>query len=106
MKKLLYTISMMVLAAGLFSSCEEWQPLADPSIPEYETAATLTPNITIQDLKALYKSGPVHIEKDYVIGGQVISSDAAGNVYRSLYLQDETGGIEVKLGLTGLYNDY
>ena len=36
----------------------------------------------------------------------MISEDRSGNVYKSLYIQDETGGIELKLGKNGLYNDY
>ncbi len=51
-------------------------------------------------------TGRVEITEDYVIKGKVISSDAQGNVYRTLYLQDETGAIEVKVGKTGLYNEY
>ena len=41
-----------------------------------------------------------------VLEGKVISSDRTGNVYRSLYIEDETAGLEVKIGKTGLYNDY
>lgn len=108
MKKILYLLTAL-LALLAFQSCEEWEPVfGNQGDPEDETLVTLTPNITIADLKALYtKDGyPVHLEEDYIIGGQVISSDASGNVYRTLYIQDETGGIEVKIGLTGLYNDY
>ncbi len=39
------------------------------------------------------------------IKGKVISNDEEGNVYKTLYLSDETGGIEIKLG-TGLYLKY
>ena len=66
----------------------------------------MTPNTTIAQLKALYKSGPVKIEKDIVIGGQVVSEDRSGNVYKSIYIQDATGGIELKIGKNALYNDY
>lgn len=43
--------------------------------------------------------------KDYYIKGKIQSSDEEGNIYKSLYLVDETGAIEVKLS-TGLYIDY
>lgn len=46
------------------------------------------------------------IEKDIVIGGQVVSEDRSGNVYKSIYIQDATGGIELKIGKNALYNDY
>lgn len=35
--------------------------------------------------------------KDVYIKGKVISDDNEGNVYKSLYIQDETSGIELKL---------
>lgn len=55
--------------------------------------------MTIQELKALYQSKPVRVVPDAVIVGQVISDDREGNIYKSIYLQDETGGIEFKAGL-------
>ena len=109
MKKTIYSLSILLALCFGLPSCEEWEPvLGNQGEPDEPAAVTLTPNTTIKDLKALYtKSGnPVHIESDLIIGGQVISSDASGNVYRSLYIQDATGGIEIKIGRTGLYNDY
>lgn len=35
--------------------------------------------------------------KDLYIKGKVISDDTEGNVYKTLYIQDETSGIEIKL---------
>jgi hypothetical protein len=43
---------------------------------------------------------------DVYIKGKVISNDEQGNVYKSLYIQDETAGIEIKIGKNGLYNEY
>ena len=64
---------------------------------------------TISDLKDMYvKNGskPVTIQKSCVIKGQVTTSDQVGNLYKSLYIQDNTAGIEVKIGKNGLYNEY
>lgn len=36
-------------------------------------------------------------EEDYYIRGKVISNDEQGNIYKSLYLLDSTGAIEVRL---------
>lgn len=57
--------------------------------------------ITIKSLKemcagvglAQYKE----ITEDYIIKGKVISSDQAGNVYKSVYIDDGTAAIELKL---------
>lgn len=108
MKKSLHSIAIVLLA--VLASCEEWDPVltgnrADPGLYEQ---VSMTPNTTIAQLKALYKKSgsPVKIEDDLLIGGQVISEDRSGNLYRSLYIQDATGAIELKLGKSSLYNDY
>ena len=98
-------------AAVLLSSCEEWDPVVNVKYDDVyvDEGVTMTPNTTIAELKALYTTAgqPVKLEDDdMVIGGQVISEDRAGNIYRSLYIQDESGAIELKLGKTSLYNDY
>ena len=104
MKKIfvwLFAVMMVAVSCDIYPTTNETQP-TDPfdSVPEVNT--------TIAQLKALYtKPGtPVLITEDLVIGGQVISSDAAGNIYRSFYIQDETGAIEIKIGKSSLYNDY
>lgn len=105
MKRILNTIATLLLLAA--ASCQEWEPVwGNQGTPGEPQAQTLAANTTIADLKALYEGTPYHIEKDIVIGGQVISSDASGNIYRSLFIQDETGGIELKIGNSSLYNDY
>ncbi len=66
-------------------------------------------NTTIAQLKQLYVDNgnkAVEITTHVVIGGQVISSDRSGNIYRDLYIQDETGAICVKIGKSSLYSDY
>lgn len=98
----------LIAALLTFASCEEWDQVFTLDYGEADVyePVTMNPNTTIADLKAMYKSAPVKIDKDIVIGGQVISEDRSGNIYKSLYIQDATGGIELKLGKNALYNDY
>lgn len=108
MKKLLFVFAA---AAVLLSSCEEWDPVVNLEYDDVyvDEGVTMTPNTTIAQLKALYKTvgEPVKLEDDdMIIGGQVISEDRSGNIYKSIFIQDETGAIEIKLGKNGLYNDY
>ena len=42
----------------------------------------------------------------YVIKGRVISSDASGNIYKSMYIQDATGAITLSINQASLYNFY
>lgn len=104
-------IIILISALFLTVSCEEFQPVFTLKYEEpedYETV-TMEPTHTIMALKALYTengSKPLKIEDDIIIKGQVCSSDQSGNIYKSFYIQDETGGIEIKIGKSGLYNDY
>ena len=109
MNKIFNIIGAAFASLALLASCDEWEPVFTGNYGEadiYEPV-TMTPNTTILELKKMYTEGtPLTIEKDIIIGGQVISEDKSGNIYKSLYIQDATAGIELKLGKNGLYNDY
>ena len=104
----------ILAAATLFAACEEFQPVftgqyAEPQ-PEQlysdDDFGTLT---SIADVKKMYTDNgnkPYDITKNCVIKGQIVTSDETGNVYKSFYIQDATGGIEIKIGKNALYNDY
>ena len=66
----------------------------------------ITPISAVKQMYIDNNSKPYDIIDDCVIKGQIISSDKEGNVYKSFYIQDETAGIEIKMGKNGLYNDY
>ena len=110
--KRIYTI--IIAAAALFTGCEEFQPVftgkyPDPQEQYIYTDADFGKFTSIADVKAMYAangSKPYTVEKNCVIKGQVTTSDQVGNLYKSLYIQDETAGIEVKIGKNGLYNEY
>ncbi len=109
MKKYLIYIVSLILA---FVSCKEWEPVfnqaGDKPIKGFSTIKKLEATHTISELVAMYKEHgkPFTINSNVIIKGAVVSSDKSGNFYKSLFLQDETGGIEVKIGRNGLYNDY
>jgi len=107
MKKI-YAAFAILSALFLFSSCDEWDPVLNKkySEPEESTDSHPMATTTIKALKDMYSGTPLKIDADIVIAGQVISSDKSGNFYRTMYIQDETGAIEVKVGLSGLYNEY
>ena len=118
MKKLFIALSVALVA---LSSCkslkEDWDPVftfganepaaaklyAESDLKDLGFPGTFT---TIRDLKSMYKPGGVVIRSNVWIKGQVISSDVNGNVYRELYIQDETGGIDVKIGKSSLYSEF
>lgn len=62
--------------------------------------------VSIAFLKTLYKGAPVRIADEYRITGAVVSSDAHGNFYKTLVLDDGTAGIEVKLDMEDIFKTF
>jgi hypothetical protein len=69
---------------------------------------TIPTNATIRQIKALHVTpgGFDKITDSLVIGGQVVMDDRSGNYYKTLVIQDSTGGIEVKFNDGFLYNQF
>ena len=104
-----WAAAAMLSSALILSSCEEFTPVFTGKYPEPEqwSPVEMVVTHTIAELAEMYTPGRAfEIEDAIVISGKVSTSDQAGNFYRSLYIQDETGGIELKMGKTGLYNEY
>ncbi|MCR5408610.1 MAG: DUF5689 domain-containing protein, partial [Bacteroidales bacterium] len=117
MKKIIVILAAAAAIVSCRSLIEEWQPvLGDAPVPEKthlysdedlpEGAPAISAFKSIKDLKALYKGKPLELSGKVWIKGQVVSSDVTGNIYRELYIQDATGGIDLKLGKSSLYSDY
>jgi hypothetical protein len=74
--------------------------------PEYIGPA-IYPNFTIRDLRAMHVMGSFeHIVDDYIIEGIVVADDRKDNFYKSIVLEDSTGGITIRMDANGLYTDY
>lgn len=94
MKRLKY-IGLGLCTLVIFNSCKK----------EYDTPPLSYPNdlgtITIDSLKQLQAtSGSVSFTSDYSVEGTVTMDENDGNIYKNVYLQDNTGAINVRL-LTG-----
>lgn len=63
-------------------------------------------NCDIADLHARYYGQTVPIREPIVVRGRVTSDDRAGNFYRTLVIQDRTGGIEIMAGPSDLHTSY
>ena len=91
------------------ASCQEFQPVYTLNYPDSAPygKAVLEPTHTIGQLADMYVNGkPWTIDEEIIIKGVVSTTDKPGNFYKSFYIQDETGGMEIKIGKNGLYNDY
>lgn len=75
--------------------------------PPVEVPEEIVPDLTISQLKAMHVAGAFeNITEDKTIGAVVVADDKSGNYYKTLVLQDETGGIELKLDGYDLYTSY
>ena len=116
-----YVTAAAALALGLafISSCKEFEPVFTGSYDSYvketifsdasfKAAYPSCEQISIEQLKKKYESAlaPVDIYDDIYVSGQVVSSDSTGNFYKSIFIQDATTGIELKLGKYNLCNEY
>ena len=93
-----------LLVAG-FSACVKTEFDEPPSTP---ITVDITPNTTIADLKKLHVTpeGFDPIADDLIITGEVIMDDRSGNYYKTIVIQDSTGGIEVKFNDGFLFNQF
>ena len=108
-KSLIITAALLALAScGLK---EEFQPVFTGKYPAPEPERYWSDEdfgriTSIADLVSGYTIGQPKVLTNTVIKGVVTTTDRPGNFYKSFYIQDETGGIDIKVGKNGLYNDY
>lgn len=89
----------------LFTACVD-QDFDIPPAPEVGEQFKNT--IGIEELKTRHTIGetPTQITEDIAIKGIVIADDLSGNFFKQIVIQDETGGINIQINATGLYNQY
>ena len=103
--KIALTLAVGIVLAGCYNDFDNPAPAKVYTDKDFtETGAEI---ISIKDLKAKFYEKWGHdanglgrrvvIEDDVVIKGKVISSDAEGNVYKSLYIYDGEQAIELRL---------
>jgi len=104
-KNKILILSLILLMIFNLTSCVRHTFTAPP---DDCVDASLTANLTIKELKNLYDGSQqiVEITEDYIVEATVISSDREGNYYKTLIVQDETGGISIGLDRTYVYNDF
>ena len=104
MKKILYLILVMACVVA----CQNKYPEPDYIKPTYALGDSIAAGwkiLTIEEVKAINSSAtPVQITGKYLTMGVVTGDDESGNIYKSLYLQDETSAICLALDQVNLYN--
>lgn len=60
---------------------------------------------TVAAVKALYSGSLSQITGDFVLKAKVTANDETGNLFKYIYVEDETGGIRISINKTALYQD-
>lgn len=107
--KNIHILFVITVIMGVLASCNRWE---EPEFvtPHYDGPAA---NKTIADIKAMHPSlgtgtqdSICHAGETFIVKAVVVSSDEGGNCYKYLTIQDETGGIEIAIDRSSLYNEY
>ncbi len=98
-----------ILITAILSSCNRWEE-PEQRVPVYDGPAA---NKTIADIKAKHPSlgtgaqdSICRYDEQFIVKAVVVSSDEGGNCYKYLTIQDETGGIEIAIDRSSLFNEY
>lgn len=105
--KLYHTLSLLLLASVALVSCERDYDAPPLNEPKYDGPAA---NTTIAQLRQLGASAtedtPVVLEGEKIMKAVVTGNDESGNIYQKIFLQDETGAIEMEVAQNSVYNYY
>ena len=110
-KYILFALAVL----GLTTSCMkgDWDtPSTEDGMSAYGNQDIKATNLkTIAELKALYateisSNSLAQVTKPMQIQAIVTGNDAGGNIYNSLYIQDNTGAIVISVGQGGLYGPF
>jgi hypothetical protein len=103
--KTLLKIFSLLLITSLMVSCDkdfERPPLNEPTYTGPDA------NITIAKLKEMYANtvDPVLIETAFVLKATVVGNDVSGNIYKQIYVEDNTGGINLGIDYNNIATEY
>lgn len=101
------TLRAAVLSLLLIVACS---PDSVIPVPDDDAGRPAPPDsgqsVSVALLKTLYKGAPLLITGEYRISGVVVSSDNQGNFYKTLVVEDDTGGIEVKIDMEDIFKRF
>ena len=94
-------LRIAIFALVVWCACGCYDNHNDSNTPFSEVA-----NFSIAELRELGAHGCYTIDSEKVSLGRITSSDSEGNFYRSLFLEDESGGAEILLGTYNTSSQY
>lgn len=104
-------IIILSLVAMLTAACHSWDaPSEEAGYNSYGNPALKETNVkTIAEIKEMFKteisaSDLKQVEEPMQIKALVVGNDEGGNIYKSLYIQDNTGAIALSIDQSGLFS--
>ncbi|WP_196891281.1 DUF5689 domain-containing protein [Aureivirga marina] len=110
MKKLFLLLSLGCLFAIFQTSCVNDDDYSVPTI--VDPSIDIEPNITLAGVKQMYTGSLIEFgaDSELIFEAYVVSSDESGNIYKTIYLQDDptdpTEGITISVDATDTYVKY
>jgi len=103
--KTLKNILYLFLIAMASVACERDYMAPPLSVPEYTGAPS---NVLIAELKSKFSAikTPTLIEDAFILRAIVVGNDESGNIYKQLFIQDETAGINIGIDQNSMYTSY
>ena len=108
--KFLNRICLLFAALSVFTACErdyDGPPIEEPTYA-VDADANLLTIADIRTLGAAVTSSSVYTftgDND-VLRAVITGTDITGNIYKKIYVQDETGNIEIEINQSGIYKDF
>jgi len=103
-------IIIFTLVAMLTSACHSWDaPGEETGFDSYGNPSLKETNVkTIAEIKKMFETqisnnDPIQVEEYMQIKAIVTGNDEGGNIYKSLYIQDNTDAIALSIDQSGLY---
>lgn len=101
MKRVIFLQIWVGLFCSLLSCTRQWDP------PTLETPGTLVANTTLRAIRKLHFPGNAEkIIDDWVVACVVVANDRTDNFYKTIVVQDSTGGLSVRMDATALHLTY
>jgi len=97
------TVVSLIASVGTFTACKKTFD-NPPSASDPDIVA----NTTIKALKSLHANSGAYdvISDNLIISGVVVADDKSGNLYKQLFIQDSTGGLQILLDANSLFGTY
>lgn len=92
---ILKSATIAVIASTLLIACEK--EFDTPPVQSLPAGSVLT----IQELRDLFQGSEVHFDSSMSVYGVITADESSGNLYKSVYMQDHTAAINLRLVYSG-----